>query len=135
MDKIVFLNNEEIKYNGIITKKSNGLINIIFDNIIPDDETLTSGFYIENNFNGKNMTGDSYYQYNTIYRKFDNELKIMLSNDGSIYVEPDEKPNTNTESKSLLLRRIENIEESLSTIHDDIWNDIAIAIQEGVDEV
>lgn len=88
MDKICFLNNMENKYNGTIIKTSDTVIDITFIDIVPDDETLVSGFYIENEFNGKDMTGDYYYGYNTIYRKCDNELEIMLSNDGSIYVKP-----------------------------------------------
>ena len=90
MDKVCFLKNKEMKFDCNIIKVSNEVISITFIDAIPDDDIVVSGFYIENEYNATDMTGDYYYEYNTIYRKYDDNIqKIELSNDGSIYVEPE----------------------------------------------
>ena len=84
MSQIYFLNNNELIYNVELANKM-GIINIVFSENVPEDSTLTSGFKIINEHNGIVM-GD-YSDYVTIYRKLDNIVE--LSNDGSVYVEPD----------------------------------------------
>lgn len=84
MSKIYFLDNNELIYNVGLANKM-GIINIVFSENVPEDSTLTSGFKIINEHNGIIM-GD-YSDYVTIYRKLDNIVE--LSNDGSVYIEPD----------------------------------------------
>lgn len=106
MDKISFINDKKNKYFTNIIKITDNVISIKFNGNIPDDETVIGGFFIENEFNNTNMTGDYYYNYNTIYKKDENI--IMLSNDGTIYVEPEVIP----------------IEETMITDNDNISNDL-----------
>lgn len=91
MDKVCFLNSEneeeQVIVNCRIFKESNNVIKIIFQDIVPSDDILLSGFNIVNEFDNVNMTGNYYHNYNTIFKKID-EYTIMLSNDGSIYVNP-----------------------------------------------
>lgn len=83
MDKISFLLNDTVVDATVLTVSEN-VIKISFLEKIPEESILLSGFEILNENNNKNMTGDYYYLYNTIYREID-ENTIMLSNDGSIY--------------------------------------------------
>lgn len=90
MNKLKFLNSSnDIISNVIVKQINNNIIKLIFNDEIPDDDLLSCGFEIINEFNNKNMTGDYYYGYITIYRRFDDEMSILLSNDGSVYVEPE----------------------------------------------
>lgn len=84
MSQIYFLDNNELIYDVELTNKMS-IMNISFSENVPGDSTLTSGFKIINEHNGIVM-GD-YSDYVTIYRKFDNAVE--LSNNGSVYVEPD----------------------------------------------
>lgn len=84
MSQIYFLDNSELIYNVALTNKMS-VMNISFSENVPVDSTLTSGFKIINEHNGIIM-GD-YSDYVTIYRKLDNIVE--LSNDGSVYIEPD----------------------------------------------
>ena len=87
MEKIKFLNNDNI-FNccnhGL--EQSDGTVILKFENEIPSDEVLCSGFDIINKDTNENMSGDYYHDYTTIYRKID-EMTIQLSKDGSVYIE------------------------------------------------
>lgn len=94
MEKIRFLNHENESEREIFICKNifmmnENIIKIVFKEEIPSDEILTVGFDIINENNGENMSDDYYHEYNTIYRRFDDEMSILLSNDGSVYVEPE----------------------------------------------
>lgn len=88
MDKISFLLESNKTYDTNILNVSQNTIKIVFHNDIPSNSTLLSGFYIVNEHNGKNMSGDSYHKYNTLYKKVD-DITFMLSNDESVYIEPE----------------------------------------------
>ena len=86
MEKIVFLNDTDTIYDAVYVNRSDNICSIKFDGVIPDTDILTSGFYIINEYTGDNMSGDSFYNFKTVYR---NLSPIMqLSNDGSIYIPP-----------------------------------------------
>lgn len=94
MEKLRFLNHENESERKVficknVFKMNENVIKIIFKEEIPSDEILTIGFDIINENNGENMSDDYYHAYNTIYRRFDDEMSILLSNDGSVYVEPE----------------------------------------------
>lgn len=83
MDKIKFLLSDDI-YSANIVKKNDNIIEISFETIMPPEKILLSGFYIINEYNGKNMSGNSYYAFTTMYNKI-SPLSVLLSNNNSIY--------------------------------------------------
>lgn len=123
MEKIKFLLDEsENIYNTKILSVSKSVIKITFTNNIPTDDILLNGFYIINENNNKNMSGDYYNLYNTLYRKIDDNT-FMLSNDGSVYTEPipivDGITTEVTEEEKAELERqnqIYNIQYEISTL-------------------
>ena len=123
MEKIKFLLDEsENIYNTKILNVSKSVIKITFTNNIPTDDILLNGFYIINENNNKNMSGDYYNLYNTLYRKIDDNT-FMLSNDGSVYTEPipivDDVITEVTEEEKAELERqnqIYNIQSEISTL-------------------
>lgn len=88
MDKIVFLKTPEEVVYGAVVNRGEHLCSIEFDKV-PKKDVLTSGFYIANEYNGTNMTGDFFYEFTTVYKTED--TVIWLSNDGSIYEPPTQK--------------------------------------------
>ena len=95
MDKLRFLSNKDNLFYAKITKENNNVIKLIFDEK-PDDNIIVSGFEILNENNNFSMSGDYYYDYNTIYNVID-EYTVLLSNDGSIYIPPSTDDNLNNE--------------------------------------
>lgn len=94
MEKIIFLQDKEGNvYNAAILNITKNMVKITFIDNIPNDGVLLGGFYIANENNNKNMSGEYYNLYNTLYRKI-NDTTFILSNDGSIYIEPEETPNS-----------------------------------------
>ena len=91
MDKIVFLLNKNKYYYALITKENENVIRITFEEK-PNDDVLISGFEILNENNNFSMSGEYYYNYNTIYKVIDDNT-VLLSNDGSVYVETLETEN------------------------------------------
>lgn len=89
MSKIRFKNGKR-EYQVTLTRVNDNCIQMIYENEI-SESTLTSGFSVINEYNGTIM--GKYLDYNTIYRIYeDNDRKIELSNDESVYVPPVEEP-------------------------------------------
>ena len=94
MNKIRFLNHED-ELKRVISYCFNGLeqpdktVKLRFKDEIPSDDVLCSGFEIINEHTGENISDDYYHKYTTIYRRFDDKMTVQLSNDGSVYVEPE----------------------------------------------
>lgn len=86
MSYVVFLKQPTMRYSVRLINQSQHVMRILFDNLIPNDEIVTSGFFISNDSNFTNMSGNAYYNYNTIYRKLPKE--VDLSNNGETYVDP-----------------------------------------------
>lgn len=81
MQNIVFLDNKEV-LQASVKKITSNTIQIVGD-ILPN----TSGFHL---INGNGSVYGKYEDYTTIYREIDGGF--ILSNDGSIYVEPEPVP-------------------------------------------
>lgn len=112
MDKIYFKKNESTLYHGTLYTVTQNIIRIIFEDSVPADDILISGFYVKNWYNDE-LQGN-FSEYVTIYRKYqDDHQTIELSNDGSVHKEiipdPDE-PYTPTfaEIKSQKISQLSN---------------------------
>ena len=88
MSSVVFLKQPTKRYSVKLINQSQHVMRLLFENEkdMPEVEIVTSGFFISNDFNYSNMSGDTYYNFNTLYRRLTNE--IDLSNDGEVYVDP-----------------------------------------------
>lgn len=91
MEKIRFYNNTTI-YEGVTDFLNQHVIIIIFNNdVIPASDEIKNGFEILNENN--NYVQADYQNFSTIYRTYDdNPFRIELSDDGSVYVEPEPIP-------------------------------------------
>ena len=107
MDKIKFLNKFMTK--ATIVKYSENEIKLIFSDEIPAESVLTSGFDILNENNNKNMSDDFYHRYTTVYNIIDDNT-VLLSNDGSVYVEPEIDSSITSDSVSVELTDEERVE-------------------------
>ena len=87
MDILVFYSSGK-EYNINLSHVNDNVIqlNTMIGGEVPTEEELESGFWLKNEYNGKNMSGDFYDSFNTIYRT--EPEYIQLSNDGSQYVPP-----------------------------------------------
>ena len=85
---IKFLKSNEDYIELELTCISPTMIKFIFENNRPSDDILLSGFEVLNEHTFENQSDDYYHNYNTIYRNVD-ENTVILSNDGSVYVEPE----------------------------------------------
>lgn len=97
MENIKFLNLEGENYTSTIKRISENVIEICFDNKIPDHQNLLSGFNIINEYNGNSMSGDFYHTYNTLYREISDSI-FQLSSDESVYIEKEECIDSDNES-------------------------------------
>lgn len=90
-DTIKFLkSNDNIKV--CITCLSNTLVKFDFDdNDRPSYDILLSGFEVLNEYTFENQSDDYYHGYTTLYRDVDKNT-VILSNDGSVYVESESIP-------------------------------------------
>ena len=86
MDKLCFLSKKNSYFYATITKENQNVVKIIFEEK-PNDDVLISGFEILNENNNFSMSGEYYYNYNTIYKVIDDNT-VLLSNDGSVYTIP-----------------------------------------------
>lgn len=86
---IQFCGHEDLEpLNCTAIDHNNNLVTIIFDNNRPNNDILLSGYRLLNPSDGfSDMTDDIYINYTTLYRDVDDNT-VMLSNDGSVYIEP-----------------------------------------------
>lgn len=106
MNYVKFVNDLSIK-NANVKKISEHVVQL------SGVEKKLSGFYIFNEFN--NMFGD-YSNYKTLYRELENSYQ--LSNDGSVYVEPEPIPEyepTLDEIKEQKVQEMNQIQQTLIT--------------------
>lgn len=90
MEKIRFYNNTTV-YKGMTDFVKQHVITIKFDNNIPTVDELSSGFKILNENN--DYVQADYNNFTTVYRTYeDDPLRIELSDDSSVYVEPEPIP-------------------------------------------
>ena len=88
-DTVKFLESNNI-IQVHITCISNTLVQFNFDdNDRPSNEILLSGFEVLNENTFINQSDDYYHGYTTLYRDID-ENTVILSNDGSVYIEPEQ---------------------------------------------
>lgn len=130
MDKIVFLSGSNI-FNAFIIIASNNVIKIIFENETPDASILLSGFNIINEHNGNNMSDDYYHKYNTLYLKID-ENTVMLSNNGSLYVSPED---TGTDDNIIIEPHIPTLAEAKQSKITELSSICNMSIVTGIDLV
>ena len=93
MEKIKFLQKNDsecsIAFATRILQLNDNLIKIVFKDEIPSDEICCNGFEVLNDKTDENISEDYYYKFTTIYRKNADEMSILLSSDGRVYVEPE----------------------------------------------
>ena len=139
MDKIKFLKNNNNVYELNILNISENIVQLSFSSSIPSTDILLGGFYIINENNEKNMSSDYYHGYNTVYKVVD-ENTIMLSNDGSVYVEPEtpdipDEPETPLEPYIPTLEDVKNskIAELSAICNQNILNGVDVEINDVVE--
>lgn len=86
MNKIVFLLDPSIVYEGELTRVNSNVLRVTFTSKVPTKKALVTGMNIINEHNGKVMS--SMEDYKTIYRTYEDKNIIELSNDGSVWTQP-----------------------------------------------
>ncbi len=130
MDKINFLF-ENHTVDATVQRVSDHIIRIAFANIIPKKSILLSGFNIINEHNGNNMSDDYYHKYNTLYLKID-EKTVMLSNNGSVYVSPED---TGTDDNIIIEPHIPTLAEAKQSKITELSSICNMSIITGIDLV
>ncbi len=89
MDKIRFIKNTSNTYSVNLTRLNSNVVKLIFEDVkVPK---TVGGFELINEHNDKVM--GNYKDYTTVYRTYDDNNNVVeLSNDGSVYVEPEPAP-------------------------------------------
>lgn len=87
MSKIVFNLDPLNVYDGKFYQIGKNQIRLVFEDSIPSEETLFSGFVLINEYNGFIQTNRKDYVY--LYRRYDDGKTIELCNDNIPYVEPE----------------------------------------------
>lgn len=102
-----------------ITCISNTLVKFEFDeNNRPSNDILLSGFEVLNENTFENQSDDYYHGYTTLYRDID-ENTVILSNDGSVYVEPEQpEPYVPTEEELAQQEKQSQIQSLKSQINE-----------------
>ena len=102
-----------------ITCISNTLVKFEFDeNSRPSNNILLSGFEVLNENTFENQSDDYYHGYTTLYCDID-ENSVILSNDGSVYVEPEQsEPYVPTEEELAEQEKQSNIQNLESQINE-----------------
>ena len=122
MDKINFLFDDTVVL-ATVSKISENVIKFTCSETLPEESVLLSGFNILNEHNNKNMSGNYYHDYNTIYKNIDDKI-VLLSNNGSVYDDsstPSVSENTTvelTEEEKIELERQNKIYSIQSEIND-----------------
>ena len=87
MNKLVFLSDPSVSYEGELTKVNSNVLRVTFTSKVPAKKALVSGMNIINEHNGKVMASKE--DFKTIYRTYEDNSKVIeLSNDGSVWVKP-----------------------------------------------
>lgn len=90
MEKLRFIKSNNV-YEGITDFANKHILTIKFNETIPTSTEFGSGFEILNENN--NYVQADYHDFNTVYRTYaDDLLRIELSDDGSVYIEPEPVP-------------------------------------------
>lgn len=90
MEKLCF-NKSNLMYEGTTDFVSKHILVILFNQVVPTASELGSGFKILNENN--DFVQADYQNFTTLYRTYENNpLRIELSDDGSVYVEPEPIP-------------------------------------------
>lgn len=114
MNKLVFLSDPSVIYNGELSKINDNILRIKFTSKVPTEEELMTGMNIINEHNGKVMSFKE--DFKTIYRTYeDNKNVIELSNNCSVWVKPlikvDFKVNTGGTLDGECIQEVYNYEE------------------------
>ena len=126
-DTIKFLESDD-NIKVYITCMSNTLVKFEFDkNDRPSDEILLSGFEVLNEHTFENQSDDYYHGYTTLYRDID-ENTVILSNDGSVYVEPEPVPEPEPYVPTLEEVKTSKIQSLSSTCKQMIINGVDVEI-------
>ena len=87
MNKLVFLSDPSVSYEGELTKVNSNVLRVTFTSKVPAKKALVSGMNIINEHNGKVMASKE--DFKTIYRTYEDNSKVIeLSNDGSVWTKP-----------------------------------------------
>ena len=109
-----------LKLKSYEVKETDGKIKIPYFDYELLDKEITDFL---NEHNNKNMSGNYYHDYNTIYKNIDDKI-VLLSNDGSVYDDsstPSVSENTTvelTEEEKIKLERQNKIYSIQSEIND-----------------
>ena len=126
-DIIKFLESDE-NIQVVITCISDNLVKLFFeDHNKPSDDILLSGFEVLNEHTLENQSDDYYHGYTTIYQDID-ENTIILSNDGSVYVEPEPTPEPEPYVPTLDEVKTAKIQELSSICKEYIINGVDVEI-------
>lgn len=126
MDKIKFNNSSNI-YDAVVIHVSDNLnvLGLKFDNSIDiSPDVITSGFYLLNE-NNHEIMGD-YSSYVNLYRNCDNT--VYLSNDGSVYAEPEPTPEPEPYIPTTDEIRAQKISEMSSLCNMNIVNGVTFSV-------
>ena len=126
-DIIKFVKSDE-NIQVVITCISDNLVKLFFeDHNKPSDDILLSGFEVLNEHTLENQSDDYYYGYTTIYRDID-ENTVILSNDGSVYIEPEPAPEPEPYVPTLDDVKTAKIQELSSICKEYIINGVDVEI-------
>ena len=130
LEYIQFIGYEDLDpINCTAIDHNNHLVTIVFNNNRPDDnKIITSGYRLLNPSDEfEDMTGDIYTSYTTLYQDID-ENTVILSNDGSVYVEPEPIPEPEPYVPTLDDVKTAKIQELSSICKEYIINGVYVEI-------
>ena len=129
MEKIKFSNSDTI-YNCNLVFVKNNVIKIIFDNTIPSEDTVLSGFSLLNEHNLDVMS--DYSNYTTKYKDSDEDKTIYLST-GEIYsdspIDNTDETNKIPEKETLIKAELEQAKKNKIA---EMNNACELAIENGI---
>ena len=86
MNKLVFLYDPSIVYEGELIKVNPNVLRVTFTSKVPTKQALVTGMNVINEHNGSVMSFKE--DYKTIYRTYADNKVVELSNDGSVWRKP-----------------------------------------------
>ncbi len=126
MEKIYFYKNNKI-YEGITDFVNKHILVILFNHTIPTISEFESGFKILNENN--DFVQADYHNFTTVYRTYeDDPYKIEISDDGSVYTEPEKVPEPEPYVPTLDDVKIQKINELSYMCSQLITNGVGIDI-------